>query len=32
MTSILPFSTTEGSTCTEGVLIQVRNAALESMC
>lgn len=32
ITSILPFSTAANSTCTEGVLTQVRNAALESMC
>lgn len=32
ITSILPFSTAANNTCTEGVLTQVRNAALESMC
>lgn len=32
ITSILPFSTAANSTCAEGVLTQVRNAALESMC
>lgn len=32
ITSILPFSTAETSPCTRGVLTQVRNAALESMC
>lgn len=32
ITSILPFSTAANSTCAEGVLTQVRNVALESMC